>query len=89
VELMVPIDDPACRRRLVGILETSLADTVKGRRIRADGGFDPPLHTGRPKKGLRSQQAFFEQACDSAEEARQTRATFEPHTPPPRREPER
>jgi polyphosphate kinase len=81
VELMVPVDDPACRRRLVAILETSLADTVKGRIIRADGGFDPAPHAGRPKKGARSQQIFHEQARDDAEEARQSRTTFEPHTP--------
>lgn len=81
VELMVPVDDDTCRRRLVEILNTGLTDTVKGRALRADGGYDAAPDATRPKKGLRSQQIFHEQARDAAEETRQSRTTFQPHTP--------
>jgi polyphosphate kinase len=37
VEIAFPVLDPALRERLRVLLETQLADTVKGRRVRGDG----------------------------------------------------
>ena len=47
VELLVPVRDPRCRKRLTKILEANLADTCKARRILPDGGHERIL----PKKG--------------------------------------
>src|SRR5690606_28379972 len=37
VELLVPVDYPECRRRLIEILETCLTDNVKASRLLGDG----------------------------------------------------
>jgi polyphosphate kinase len=39
VELMVPIDDPEARARLLDLVEAGLADDVKGSRLLADGSY--------------------------------------------------
>ncbi len=80
IELMVPVDDPDCRRRLIEILNAAMADTVKGRLIRPDGGYDRPARAPGAA-ALRSQETFYRQACAAAETARKSQATFEPHRP--------
>ncbi|MEI7436988.1 MAG: polyphosphate kinase 1, partial [bacterium] len=37
IELLVPVEDPACRQRLRFLMDACLNDTVKGRRLQADG----------------------------------------------------
>ncbi len=78
IELMVPVEDDACRKRLIGILETCLGDNVKGRRIQADGKFRKPKK--KPAKPVRAQEVFYEQIAEKVAQAgRQQRTTFEPH----------
>ncbi len=81
VELMIPIEDPNHRRRLRGILETCLADNVKSRHMLPDGSFrKPPVARG--SKAVRSQEVFYKQAVETAEETLQARRrAFEPHRP--------
>jgi polyphosphate kinase len=80
VELMVPIDDAACRKRLVGILETGLRDTVKGRVLGSDGRYTPQKPSG--SAALRSQEAFYEESCRAVRKARKAAAAvFEPQRP--------
>jgi polyphosphate kinase len=59
VEVMVPIDDPEARQRLLQIVEAGLADTVKGRVLRAEMRERSPVYE-RPTGGepLRSQEAL-------------------------------
>jgi polyphosphate kinase len=62
VEVMVPIDDPDARQRLLDIVETGLADTAKGSALRAElRGRSPVYERLRPAEGrvpLRSQDAL-------------------------------
>ncbi|HEY7726692.1 MAG TPA: polyphosphate kinase 1 [Anaeromyxobacteraceae bacterium] len=57
VELLVPIDDPEARERLLRIVETGLADNVKGSRLRADGTYER-LRPAEGEPALRSQDAL-------------------------------
>jgi polyphosphate kinase len=79
IELLVPVEDTAARRRLIGILETCFRDTVKAREIRPDGQYERIL----PPDGgeaVRSQEALYRQACDRATRSLRSQVTvFEPH----------
>ncbi|MCX7825352.1 MAG: polyphosphate kinase 1 [Verrucomicrobiae bacterium] len=81
VELLVPVEDDACRARLISILETSLGDNVKARRMLPDGRYERVKVAGKAKP-LRSQEAFYRQACAAAAQAKQRQfQTFEPQLP--------
>jgi len=81
IELLVPIEEKACKKRLIEILKICLADTVKGRRILSDGTYENVAAEG--KKALRSQTVLYQQACAAANAAKVARRTvFEPHLPP-------
>jgi polyphosphate kinase len=79
VELLIPVDDPAARKRLAVVLETCLSDNVKARRLQPDGSYErvkPPRRT-RP---IRSQEVLYENACRAVRDAEQSRRTvFIPH----------
>jgi polyphosphate kinase len=80
IELMVPVEDAASRQRLVGILETHLAENVNGWQLRSDGRYDR-LSPGK-KKPVHCQEEMYLQACTMAEQARQQqRIVFEPRRP--------
>ncbi|GEJ59460.1 polyphosphate kinase 1 [Anaeromyxobacter diazotrophicus] len=57
VEVMAPVDDPEARQRLLQIVEAGLADTVKGRVLRAEMRDRSPVYE-RPAAGapFRSQE---------------------------------
>jgi polyphosphate kinase len=81
VELMVPVEDPACARKLIGILRACFADTAKAWQLGPEGSYTrvaPPA--GR--RALRCQEALYREACALRREARHSRRTlFEPHRP--------
>lgn len=80
VELMVPVDDPSCRRRLEQILDTDLADNVKGRVLLADGSYISTLSDDFKRGRRRSQEQFYRAAVKAAEDAlRQQQTVFVPH----------
>jgi polyphosphate kinase len=80
VELLVPVEDAACRRKLTGILDTYFRDTCKSRRLLPDGGHEP-LPPG--KKPVRAQYELYESACKAQAAGRRSRKNvFEPHRPP-------
>ena len=66
IELLVPVEDPACRARLVAILETGFQDTVKARRLLPDGTYERVRGKSRKGGAVRSQEAFYRAACDAA-----------------------
>src|SRR5690606_20661057 len=79
VELLVPVEDPDCRDRLIHILRTNLQDTAKAWSLEPDGSYRrvQPKKTAKP---LRSQEALYREACDAVREAEQRQRTvFIPH----------
>ncbi|MBI5818965.1 MAG: polyphosphate kinase 1 [Verrucomicrobia bacterium] len=81
VELLVPVEDSECRSSLISILKTCLKDTVKARRLLPDGSYErvKPARRGKP---LRSQEIFYRQACELAQQAQKNRyMMFEPQLP--------
>ena len=81
-ELLVPIDDVAHRTTLISLLETTFADTVKGRRLLANGSYER-LRSADGEQPVRSQQAFYQQAREAVAQAQQaSRTVFTPHRPP-------
>ena len=56
IELLVPIEDPVCRRRLRFLMDACLTDTVKGRCLQADGrytrAYDPAAEPRRAQETL-------------------------------------
>ncbi|RPI25416.1 MAG: polyphosphate kinase 1 [Acidobacteria bacterium] len=63
VELLVPIEDAPAQKRVISILDTCFKDNVKGRKLLPNGQYErviPPPG----KKGLRSQEALYQQAVE-------------------------
>ncbi len=82
IELLVPVEDDACRARLTALLETEMADSVKGRWLQPDGSYTRPKVTAR--KALRSQEALYNEARKRESDAAKARTpVFEPHRPTP------
>jgi len=78
VELLVPVDDPACRRKLVRMLRTQLNDQCKGRILQPDGTYARPPE----RRERRSQWILYREACEAVDRRLQTRPTMlEPHLP--------
>jgi polyphosphate kinase len=79
IELLVPVEDPAHRQRLIAILKSYQRDNVKARKILPDGTYAPP----KPVKGRkrhRHQQHLYHLACEAEKEQQQSQPTmFEPH----------
>lgn len=78
VELLVPVEDKACRTRLIALLETYFEDNVKAKRLQADGSYV------RVKQGkaapCRSQEVLFRETCEIGRLAENSRRiVFEPH----------
>ncbi len=80
IELMTPVDDNHCRKRLIRLLKTYFEDTVKARELISDGSYRAPRKTGG--QPLRSQEALYMEACSNLKQAKKTQRTvFEPHRP--------
>jgi polyphosphate kinase len=85
VELLVPIEDKACRSRLISILETYFDDNVKAKKLLPDGSYT------RVKAGKsaphRAQEILFQETCEIGRLAENSRRTvFEPHRAPDAKE---
>jgi len=81
VELLVPVDEPGCQARLIAILETCLQDNVKARRLLPDGGYER-LKPASPGKAVRSQEVFYRQAREAAQQAQKNLyMEFQPQLP--------
>ena len=78
-QLLVPIDDPTSKSRLISILDVYFRDTVKARKLLPNGQYEAVKPVGRRKR-MRSQETLYEQACESVRQAaRSRRLMFEPH----------
>jgi polyphosphate kinase len=81
VELLVPVEEPGCRERLMAILTTCLADTAHAWEMKADGSYARLGADGRRNR-VRSQEEFYRQALSAIETAKKARPTmFEAHRP--------
>ena len=84
VELLVPVRDKTCRRKLEEILDACFADTTKASVMGADGTYARVATEGR-KRPVRCQELLYQKACEARTRVRQNRLTvFEPHRPPRR-----
>ena len=78
VELLVPVEDSVCRRNLISILKTTLADNVKARRLLPNGRYEPVRATDN-SESIRSQEVLYRRTGEAIEDAsRAALATFEP-----------
>lgn len=81
IELMIPIEDPACKKRLQGILDAAFKDNSNGFEILPDGT-SSRISPKKGKKKFRMQEHLQQQAKKSARtRAHERSTTFEPHTP--------
>jgi len=55
IEHIVPVEDPACKKKVIRVLKTNLADTVNAWMLQSDGSY---IRLKRPggRKGIRSQE---------------------------------
>ena len=78
IELLVPVEDNACRRNLISILKTTLGDNVKARRLLPSGRYEP-VRVSDPAEAIRSQEVLYRRSGEAIEDAsRAALATFEP-----------
>ena len=81
IELMIPIEVPALKRRLVRILDAYFQDNVQASRILPDGTSKRIIRE-KGKKAFRVQEQFYQQARQAAKAREHERSmTFEPHVP--------
>ncbi len=81
VELMIPIEERALKRRLVKILEAFFQDNTQASRLMPDGSSQRLAKT-RGQRAFRVQDQFYQQARKAAKAREHERAmTFEPHVP--------
>lgn len=79
VELLVPVEDKHCRRELISILKTCLADNVKARRLLPDGRYER-VRSSNQTEIIRSQEVLYRRTSEAIDDAsRAALATFEPH----------
>ncbi len=81
VELMIPIEEAALKRRLVRILEAFFQDNTQASRLLPDGT-SQRIVRAKGQKAFRAQENFYQQARKTAKAREHERAmTFEPHVP--------
>jgi polyphosphate kinase len=81
VELMIPIEEPALKRRLERILDTFFRDNTQASLLLPDGT-SSRIERAKRAKPFRAQEHFYQQARKSAKAREQELAmTFEPHVP--------
>ena len=81
VELMMPIEEPALKRRLVRILDAYFQDNTQASRLLPDGS-SQRIVRAKGQKAFRVQDHFYQQAKKAAKAREHERAmTFEPHVP--------
>ncbi|MCA9190121.1 MAG: polyphosphate kinase 1 [Planctomycetales bacterium] len=79
VELLVPVDDPKCKKRLISILDSYFSDNQNAWELQSSGQY---VRRSENEKPMRVQNALYEAAVASIKRAEQMRRTvFEPHQP--------
>jgi polyphosphate kinase len=78
VELLIPVDDNAARKRLVSILETHFADNTQAHVLMENGRYRLNVDDATP---VRSQEVFAREAVKRAKQAAQSPDLLVPHLP--------
>ncbi|KAA1260369.1 Polyphosphate kinase [Rubripirellula obstinata] len=79
VELLVPVEDDKCHRKLRETLRTYFKDNTNTWVMKSDGSYDRVVEKKNP---FRAQKVLFEKAKSEREAVKQNRRTrFEAHTP--------
>lgn len=82
VELLVPVEDEAARRRLIEILNCCFQDNVKASVLQPDGSYQRVRSDGQ-QLAQRSQEVLYRLACEAVADAAQSKRTvLEPHRAP-------
>lgn len=80
VELLVQVDDDACRESLIRIFKLCFRDTAKARILQPDGSYRRA--SAGSKSPFRSQEAFYREAREGLQRARtEAPFVFEPQRP--------
>ena len=77
IELLVPVEDAACKRTFIAVLEAALDDTAKARVMLASGDYLP---AAEGEQGCRSQYELY-QAAVGRRRSPVRQVQFEPHVP--------
>jgi polyphosphate kinase len=81
VELMIPIEENALKRRLIRMLDAFFQDNTQSSRLLPDGSSQRVVRA-KGQKAFRAQEHFYQQARKAAKAREHERAmTFEPHVP--------
>jgi polyphosphate kinase len=81
VELLVPVDDEDARQKLINNLDMMFRDNVKARRQINDGTYER-VKPAKGAKPFRSQEWFYQQACEANRQAKSIQPlTFQPERP--------
>ena len=81
IELMIPIEQPALKRRLVRLLEAFFNDNTQAYRLLPDGTSQRLVRL-KGQRAFRVQDHFYQQAKKAAKAHEHERAmTFDPHVP--------
>ena len=82
IELLVPVDDKACRERLIEILGCYFKDRIKGRYLESNGTWQP-IRTHDTGLKIPAQEWLYRQTRQLFERAESSRrTTFEPYRAP-------
>jgi polyphosphate kinase len=76
VELFTPVDDPACRARLIDYLETCLGDTVNSWRLLSNGEW---RRNADEKNPVRCQKELYKRYKETLKASRRGATMFRPH----------
>jgi len=79
VELLIPVEDEHCRRRLLEVLDYYFQDNVKAKRLQSDGSYTA-VTRGLEEPEFHCQKELFKLAVQNrAEQFLAERAMFHPH----------
>ncbi|OGV62409.1 MAG: RNA degradosome polyphosphate kinase [Lentisphaerae bacterium RIFOXYA12_FULL_48_11] len=83
VELMVPVENKACKAKLKMVLESCFKDMAKSSRLKADGAYERLADPKAKGDGFRCQEFLYRSTCQKAEdEAKVQQTVFTPHKSP-------
>ncbi|QQL46148.1 polyphosphate kinase 1 [Sulfuriroseicoccus oceanibius] len=81
VELLVPVDEKAAKKRLIRLLEVHFADNTKARLLKGDNTYEMVKRSSRDK-AVRAQEQLAKEARKAAKLAERERGmVLEPHKP--------
>ncbi|MGB0595175.1 MAG: polyphosphate kinase 1 [Rubripirellula sp.] len=78
VELLVPVDDKDCRRKLSDTLNIYFQDNTNAWQMQTDGTYQ---RKAQKQTALRSQQTLYDRTCEVTRASKERGRSFEPHRP--------